>query len=125
MHNDGAQGDIMIIAEHTDLYKSEIKRVKNLEKTDRLVLQEGDSFTGDHRIIPLEGTNYTVQKGTFCPSFLSGKSDWRDPQLTAILFETDKPFLVFHREHGNIALPKGKYMFCSQLDPDTLSRMMD
>lgn len=125
LRNDGAQGDIMIIAEHTDLYKSEIKNVKNLEKTDRLVLQEGDSFTGDHRIIPLEGTNYTVQKGTFCPSFLKGKADWRDPQVPAVLFETDKPFLVFHREHGNIALPKGKYMFCSQLDPDTLSRMMD
>ena len=30
LKNDGAQGDIMIIAEHTDLYKSEAKRVKNL-----------------------------------------------------------------------------------------------
>ena len=107
------------------MYKSEAKRVKNLEKTDRLVLQEGDSFTGDHRIIPLEGTNYTIQKGTFCPSFLAGKADFRDPSLSAIMFESDKPFLVFHREHGNIALPKGKYMFCSQMDPDTLARMMD
>ena len=123
--DDACQGDIIVLAEKTNMYKENYPRVKGWKETDRLVLQEGDSFTGDHRIIPLEGTNYTVQKGTFCPSFLKGKADWRDPQVPAVLFETDKPFLVFHREHGNIALPKGKYMFCSQLDPDTLSRMMD
>ena len=39
--------------------------------------------------------------------------------------DTDKPFLIYHREHGNMAYTAGKYMFYSQLDPDTLDRMMD
>ena len=121
-----AQGDILIFAEATDFYKEHIKQIKNLKKTDRLVLQEGDSFTGDHRIVPLKDSNYKIQTGRFCPNFLKGKRTWgSDAEYTAITFETDKPFLIFHREHGNVALPKGKYMFCSQLDPDTLDRMMD
>ena len=123
--NGAAQGDIMILGEKTDLYKEHYATIKGLQKTDRLVLQEGDSMTGDHRLIPMEGSKYTVQTGRFTPAFLKGKSMWRDPEYQAVLFETDKPFLIFHREHGNVALPEGKYMFCSQLDPDTLNRMMD
>ena len=124
--HEAGQGDILIFAENTDLYKSYIKEIKTFEKTNRLVLQEGDSFTGDHRIVPLEGSKYTISTGKFCPNFLKGKRRWgSDVECTAIVFETDKPFLIFHREHGNVALPKGRYMFCSQLDPKTLSRMMD
>lgn len=123
--NGAAQGDIMIIGEHTNLYKQHIATIKNLQKTDRLVLQEGDSMTGDHRLVPMEGSKYTIKTGRFTPAFLKGKSMWREPEYQAILFETDKPFLIFHREHGNVALPQGKYMFCSQLDPVTLDRMMD
>ena len=73
----------------------------------------------------MEGSKYTIKTGRFTPAFLKGKSMWREPEYQAILFETDKPFLIFHREHGNVALPQGKYMFCSQLDPETLDRMMD
>ena len=123
--NGAAQGDIMILGENTNLYKDHYSSIRNLQKTDRLILQEGDSMTGDHRLIPMEGSKYTVQTGKFTPSFLKGKSMWRDPEYQAILFETDKPFLIFHREHGNVALPEGKYMFCSQLDPVTLNIMMD
>lgn len=121
-----AQGDILINSEKSELYRDNFSRIKNLKKTDRLILQEGDSLTGDHRLIPLEGSNYTVQTGRFTPKFLEGKRRWGgDVEYSAIVFETDKPFLIFHREHGNVALPQGKYMFCSQLDPFTLDRMMD
>lgn len=126
LQSEGGQGDIMIFSENTKFYKEHIEGISNLEKTTRLVLQEGDSFTGDHRIVPLEGTKYTVKTGRFCPNFLKGKRMFGgDPTYNAVVFESDKPFLIVHREHGNIALPAGKYMFCSQLDADTLSRMMD
>jgi hypothetical protein len=124
--DDACQGDIIIVPEHTNMYQENITRVKNLEKTDRLVLQEGDSMTGDHRIIPSEGSHYTMEVGKFCPKFLEGKRIWgSDPQYTVLLFETDKPFLIFHSEHGNQVYQKGKYMIYSQLDPETLNRMMD
>lgn len=124
--DDACQGDIIVLAEGTNMYKENIGRVKELKKTDRLVLQEGDSLTGDHRIIPAEGSNYTIKVGRFTPKFLEGKRVWGgDASYTAITFETDKPFLIFHREHGNMARCAGKYMFYSQLDPETLNRMMD
>ena len=125
LKNEGAQGDILIFSSNTKFYNQHISKISNLKKTDRLVLQEGDSYTGDHRIIPLEGSKYTIKTGTFCPNFLKGKADIRDPEYTAITFETNKPFLLVHREHGNIALPQGKYIFCSQIDANTLSRVMD
>ena len=124
--DDACQGDIIVVPENTNMYQENIKRIKNLQKTDRLVLQEGDSLTGDHRIIPSEGSNYTMEEGKFTPKFLEGKRIWGgDAEYTAKVFETDKPFLIFHREHGNQAYKAGKYMFYSQLDPETLSRMMD
>ena len=108
------------------MYKENYSRVKNWEKTDRLVLQEGDSLTGDHRLIPAEGSHYTVKTGNFTPKFLEGKNRWGSAiVMKAISFVTDKPFLIFHREHGNMACQAGKYMFYSQLDPKTLNRMMD
>lgn len=124
--DDACQGDIIIVPEGTNMYKENIKRVSKTEKTDRLVLQEGDSLTGDHRIIPAEGSKYEMRTGKFCPKFLEGKRVWgSDAEYTIRLFETDKPFLIFHREHGNQAYKAGKYMFYSQLDPETLTRMMD
>ncbi len=124
--DDSCQGDIIVLAEGTNMYNEVISRIKNLQKTDRLVLQEGDSVTGDHRIIPAEGSHYTIKKGQFTPKFLEGKNTWgMPPTYSAITFETDKPFIIFHREHGNMARCAGKYVFYSQLDPATLSRMMD
>lgn len=124
--DDSCQGDIIVLAEGTNMYNEVLPRIKNLKPTNRLVLQEGDSITGDHRIIPAEGSNYTIKKGTFTPKFLEGQRRWGgDAQYTAITFETDKPFIIFHREHGNMARCAGKYVFYSQLDPATLDRMMD
>ena len=122
----GGQGDILIFSKNTQFYKDHINKIENLKKTDRLVLQEGDSYTGDHRIVPLPHTKYTIKTGKFCPNFLKGKRQWgSDPEYAAVVFTSDKPFLIVHREHGNIALPADSYMFCSQIDADTLSRVMD
>lgn len=121
---DTCQGDIIIMAEGTDLYNENIKNVENLQESTNFVVQEDDSVTGDHRIVPLEGSNYTLKRGTFFPEFLKG-SDIDSMDYPIVSFETDKPFILVHREHGNIVLREGKYLFCSQLNPYTLDRMRD
>ena len=124
--SESGQGDILIFSEKTSFYKEHLNKIKGLKKTDRMVLQEGDSYTGDHRLVPLEGSELTLKVGQFCPNFLVGKRMWgSDPSYAIRTLEIDKPFLIVHREHGNIALPAGKYMFCTQLDPATLNIMMD
>ena len=120
----GRQGDILFWKEGSEMYEKEFPRVKRLKETNRVILQPGDSLTGDHRFIPLPGSNYTLKEGEFVPSFLEGKAPVVIP-YSCIILETDKSFLVFHREHGNIALTAGKYMICSQMDPLTLNRMLD
>lgn len=121
----GRQGDILFWSEDSEMYKKEIKGVKRLKKTDKLVLQKDDSVTGDHRLVPLKGTKYTLQEGVFTPSFLKGKNRWGDRDYDCLILDIDKPFLVVHREHGNMAYTAGKYMICSQMNPETLYRMMD
>lgn len=121
----GRQGDILFWKEGSEMYEQEFPRVKHLKETDRKVLQPGDSMTGDHRLIPLPNSHYKIQEGEFIPSFLEGHRTSLSRPYSCIIFETDKSFLVFHREHGNIALTAGKYMICSQMDPATLSWMID
>lgn len=121
----GRQGDILFWSEDSEMYKSEIKNVHDKIKTKRLVLQKDDSVTGDHRLIPLPDSKFTLEEGKFTPSFLKGKNRWGDRGYDCLLLDIDKPFLVVHREHGNMALTAGKYMICSQMDPQTLYRMMD
>lgn len=119
------QGDIVIWGEKSNLYKQEAPKLHNLQETDRMVLQEGDSFTGDHRIIPLPNQTVKVMEGKFTPTFLEGKNSWRTPEYRGLLIESDKPFLIFHREHRNIVLPSGKYMVCTQINQKNLSIMLD
>ncbi len=121
----GRQGDILFWAEGSEMYDSELPRITDLHSTDNLVLQEGGSVTGDHRLILLDGTNYKLQEGTFQPSFLRDKLMYNFISFRCLLFETDKPFLVYHSEHGNMAYPKGKYMICAQIEPATLGIMRD
>lgn len=122
---EAAQGDILIWAEGTTMYKENFKSLKNLKRTTRMVLQEGDSMTGDHRIVTIPGTKLTIEEGEFTPKFLRGRNSWGDRGYRGLSVTSDKPFLIVHREHGNIALPAGKYMICSAMDSTTLSRMMD
>lgn len=121
----GRQGDILFWREGSEMYNQEFPNVKHLRETDRKVLQPGDSLTGDHRLIPLPNSHYTIQEGEFIPTFLKDYPTSLSRPYTCVIFETDKSFLVFHREHGNIALTAGKYMICSQMDPATLSWMID
>ena len=122
---EAAQGDILIWAKGTTMYEENFKELKDLKKTNRMVLQEGDSMTGDHRIVTIPGTKLTIKEGTFTPSFLKGRNVFGDRGYRGLSVTSDKPFLIVHREHGNIALPAGEYMICSAMDSTTLSRMMD
>ena len=122
---EAAQGDILIWAKGTSMYKQNIGNLKSLKKTDRMVLQEGDSMTGDHRIVPLPNSKLTIKEGQFTPAFIKGKNAWGDRTYRGLVVKSDKPFLIVHREHGNIALPADEYMICTALDASTLARMMD
>ena len=125
MNTFGRQGDILFWREGSAMYQREINNVRNLKKTERMILQKNDSLTGDHRLIPIKDSKYTLQEGTFTPMFLQGKTFSHRAAYDCLILEIDKPFLVFHREHGNMAYPSGKYMIVSQLDPSTLNVMMD
>lgn len=119
------QGDILIWSSLTDEYRTNRPLVTDIQSTERMVLQDGDSMTGDHRVIPLSESNYTIQTGKFTPEILKGKNSWGDRKYDCKLLKIDTPFLIFHREHGNLTLPAGEYMICSSLNSETLERMMD
>ena len=122
-----AQGDILIWPKGTDMYNDYINDIKNLKPTESMILQQSDSITGDHKVIPLNNSNLTLMEGTITPKFMknlkSGVSN--KTFIRALILKSEKPFLIIHREHGNIALPAGEYMICSQLDPRTLKVMID
>jgi len=121
-----AQGDILIWAKGTDMYNQNIKRLKNLQKKNDFILQENDSVTGDHKVVPLPNSNISLMIGDFYPALLQNdlvRSN--NKSVKGLILKSDKSFLIVHREHGNIALPKGEYMITSQLDPRTLQAMVD
>ena len=115
------QGDIEIHHESSDYYAETIDSVQDLRDAKDMNLQEGVSVTGDHRIIPIAGAKMTIKDGRF---------EAKDNVLRRRLYEckiveTDKPFLIAHREHGNIALPAGKYLVFTQIDTKTQRRVYD
>jgi hypothetical protein len=118
------QGDLLIWADSTSGYKREFPRVSELTRTDSMALQEGDSMTGDHCLVPLKNAKFTLKTGKFIPSILEGHL-WGNNSYSCKVLDIDTPFVIRHREHGNITLPSGKYMICSSLDSQTLSRMRD
>ena len=118
------QGDILIWSDITEEYKKNFPLVTNLKETDRMVLQDGDSLTGDHELVPLKGSKFTLMKGEFRPPVIESAM-WSGRTYDCRILEIDKPFVIKHREHGNITLQKGKYMICSSLDSETLDRMRD
>lgn len=119
------QGDLLIWSELTDEFKENFKKVTITGSADNNVLQEDDSITGDHELVPLSNAKYTLETGTFIPSILEGRL-WGSNQYSCKILTIDSPFVVKHREHGNITfLTPGTYMICSSLDSETLSRMRD
>lgn len=119
------QGDILIWSTLTDEYKEVRPTITDLTETTRTVLQDGDSMTGDHRLVPLSNSNLKIQTGKFVPPILKGKNSWGDRTYDCKLVSIDTPFLIFHREHGNLTLPAGEYIVCSSMNSETLERMMD
>lgn len=121
------QGDIIIWSELTPQYKENIRNVKDLKETNRMILQDGDSVTGDHEVVPVSTANYTMTTGKFPLKILAWKIPFRKEIFwDCKILDTDSPFILKHREHGNITfLTPGKYMFCSQMKHDTLQKVMD
>ena len=119
------QGDIIIWSELTDEFKENYPKIRNLKVSNSMVLQEDDSITGDHELVALKNADVTVQTGEFVPSILEGHL-WGNRTYGCKVITVDSPFVVKHREHGNITfLTPGKYMVCSSLDSETLTRMRD
>lgn len=119
------QGDIIFWSNLTDQFKEIYHTIVDLNPTDRLILQDGDSMTGDHRLVLLPNTKYTLHTGRFVPPILKGKNSWGDRLYDCKVLSINKPFLVFHREHGNLTMPAGEYIICSSMDSETLNKMMD
>lgn len=118
------QGDLLIWSELTQEYKKHIEKVSDLQETSKMALQEDDSITGDHELVPLKNAKFTLRAGKFIPEILK-EHLWGNNRYACKLLEIDTPFVIKHREHGNITLSQGKYMICSSLDSETLSRMRD
>ena len=119
------QGDILIWTEQSPEYKANIKKVRDLQETSRMVLQEGDSVTGDHELVPVSTAKYTLKSGKFVPDIIANVV-WGNNAWDCKILEIDSPFVLKHGEHGNITfLTPGKYMFCSQLNAKNLERVKD
>lgn len=119
------QGDLLIWAEGTAEFNSNFPLIKDLKETTSMALQEDDSITGDHELVPLKGSKFSLKKGKFIPSILKGHL-WNSNAYDCKVLEIDSPFVIKHREHGNFTfLMGGKYMICSSLDSETLTRMRD
>jgi hypothetical protein len=116
---EAAQGDILIYGKNTGMYKTLTQKLNNVKKATNMNLQEGESVTGDHKIIPLKGSELTIEDCTVYPEILNGKP------YAAKRIVSDKPFLIYHGEHGNQGLPAGTYLSCVALDPSTLRRVLD
>lgn len=115
------QGDINFYHESSDYYKKVIDTVKNLKSSSNMNLQEGVSVTGDHRIVPIAGAKMTIQDGQFHPA----DDIMNSRPYECKIVKSDKPFLVTHREHGNIAMQAGTYLVFTQIQPETMRRVLD
>ena len=119
------QGDLLIWAEGTAEFEANFPLVTDLEQTTNMALQEDDSITGDHELVPLKGSVFTLLKGKFVPPILK-EHLWSSNKYDCKILEIDSPFVIKHREHGNFTfLMGGRYMICSSLDSETLTRMRD
>ena len=118
------QGDLLIWSDSTEGFKREFPRVKELNSTTKMALQDDDSITGDHELVTLKNAKFTLQTGKFVPSILEGHT-WGSNSYDCKILDIDTPFVIKHREHGNITLTAGKYMICSSLDSESLTRMRD
>ncbi len=113
-----AQGDIWVAPENTPLYNFIDKnKTDSLQVASNMNLQEGIAMTGDHAIV---GTGQVViQDGKF--NVMEGRRSTYSYKKIV----TSEPFLITHREHGNMAFPEGTYYSCVAIDPKTMSKVLD
>lgn len=115
------QGDILLSHTSSKYYAKVEKSIRNLKETEDRNLQEGHAITGDHMVRTTEGANLTIQNGTYVPP--GNITNGRDYRCKII--KSDKPFIITHQEHGNIALPAGTYLARTAINPDNLNIMLD
>ena len=115
------QGDILIHGCESKYYKEVESSISVGDETDNRNLQDGVAITGDHKVIPVEGANLVINDGMFRPK----DNVTRRGRHTCKIITSDKPFLITHQEHGNVALPAGKYLSFVALDPKTQQRIID
>lgn len=116
-----SQGDIVIHHESSNYFKAVMETIQDRRPAKDMNLQEGVSITGDHRIIPMEGAKLTIEDARFLPKDgVVGRRPYECKIVTS-----DKPFLIAHREHGNITLRQGVYLVYSQIDAKTQRRVFD
>jgi hypothetical protein len=115
-----AQGDVCLFAKGTPMYDKYIKSWESEGISDSKNLQFGASMTGDHCVVPLKGSDCKVEKGTIRVQVGS-----REVTYDVKRVKSNKPFLVTHKEHGNIAVPANDYLACVQMNEKNLERVMD
>jgi hypothetical protein len=105
------------------MFDKYVSTISDKKKSESMNLQLGESITGDHKVIPLKGTNVTIYE---CNIEIPVKS-FRGSTFSypVKLIEADGAFGIFHKEHGNITCPKGTYLACTQLDARSMTRMKD
>ena len=115
------QGDISLYGTETSYYKAVKDTINGLKLTNDRNLQDGTAITGDHKFVALPDSNLTIKVGMFVPkdNVTNGR------QYSCKMIHSDKPFLITHREHGNVAVPAGDYLSFVQINPKTHSRVLD
>jgi hypothetical protein len=105
------------------MFDKYIKTVSDKKESESMNLQLGESITGDHKVIPLKGTNVKIYECNIEVPVKSFRGDSMSYPVKLIV--ADGAFGVFHKEHGNITCPKGTYLACTQIDARSLTRMKD
>lgn len=111
------QGDVLIWSKDCGSYKRFIEDTEiTTEIPENYNLQGATSVTGDHRVVPMPNSNFKITIAKI--SVDVGFNQKYIHEGRYIL--SDKPFLVTHREHGNVALPAGEYLACVALNPTNM-----
>ena len=117
------QGDILLFSNNTTEYKEYMKTFKELHEPVRNNnLQEGSAVTGNHEAVPIDGHKIKITNGTVT---LKNIGNLKKVNYKVKLLESEHPFVLFHKEHGNITMPSGTYLCMPQLDAKTLRRVQD
>lgn len=117
------QGDIIIWAKGTDMYNKYISTFKERGKAQNNNLQKGSATTGNHEVCFMHGSNSSIIDGTI--TLIGIGRGGREVEYDAKLVTTDKPFTVYHKEHGNVTMTAGVYLCSVQMDGKSLRRVQD